>query len=844
MKARSFRHETRDKSPGELCMKSSVNIRHCTRAILQILYFSIPLTLAIRTIAQEDSKTDLPDSRVLQENPKIINAIIVQGNKHVPSSAILHRVPFKPGEPFNPIKTGPMIRNMYNELKRFRNITVKGKEVDQDHIDLYILVEEKWPFKEAQFVGNNQVSASDITKKINFTEIPAIDKDELYKYARIMRQLYIEKGFHRVDIDPELIINDDGTATATFRFKEYKKSTIKRILFKGNKHISSKKLLSTIMTREEWILSILDKTGTFIADRLEADRHFLEMLYQSNGFLNAKVIDIDVQTDPKSGQLTLVYEIQEGEEYFIKEIKATGNDILTEEQLLAALPIRPGQVYSREQIANSIQALEMIWGNRGYAYAHIEPSIIPDDDTKTVSLAFNSDLGQKVNLNKITIKGNKKTRDKVIRRNITLVEGNPITNYAMEDSKNRIESLGYFDQKEGVNWKMTRLSEDMADLDLLLKEAPTGNAHIKLGIGGLERDIKSPISGVSAEAAIADRNLFGSGIQLNASARFSKDERSFLFSLADPWLFDRPLFGKLDIYLRSLGYDEFRHTRPINERDAGANTTFGFVTNFHQLGLFNETFIRFNLGIDSIRYDHRPIATITQNAQANVVYQSILDKLFCPGEYLWLTLNLGQDTKNHPMHPSRGHTWLFKAQLAVPSFGSCLAFHKFELDFNWFTPLINEYDLVFHLHSFIGFVNNFHGHLIPYRELFNIGGPASVRGFLFGQIGPQFFVNGYGDPIGGRKSFFWNAELIFPITPDFNMKGVFFYDGGTGWDNPYVSNLSERYVRNNYFDYRQSVGLGVRIYNPMPVRIDWGFKLDPRKGETPYEVHFGMAYDW
>ena len=142
----------------------------------------------------------------------------------------------------------------------------------------------------------------------------------------------------------------------------------------------------------------------------------------------------------------------------------------------------------------------------------------------------------------------------------------------------------------------------------LLKEAPTGNAHIKIGIGGLERDIKSPISGVSAEAAVADRNLFGSGIQLNASARFSKDERSFLFSLADPWLFDRPLFGKLDLYFRSLGYDEFRHTRPVNERDAGANVTFGFVTNFHRLGLFNDMFVRVNVGIDSIRYEHRPIS--------------------------------------------------------------------------------------------------------------------------------------------------------------------------------------------------------------------------------------------
>ena len=92
--------------------------------------------------------------------------------------------------------------------------------------------------------------------------------------------------------------------------------------------------------------------------------------------------------------------------------------------------------------------------------------------------------------------------------------------------------------------------------------------------------------------------------------------------------------------------------------------------------------------------------------------------------------------------------------------------------------------------------------------------------------------------LAAEKHSIWNAELLFPITPDFNMKGVFFYDGGAGWDNPYVANVQERYIRNNCFDYRHSVGLGIRVYNPMPVRIDWGFKLDPRKGETPYESTF------
>lgn len=809
---------------------------------------SFALISEAHTFNQGNNERQEPlDGRRQQQQSKI-RSIIIQGNKHVPTSAILNRVPFRPNEFFDAFKTGSMIRNLYKELRRFTNITVKGRIIDDEFMDLFLIVEEKIPFKEAQFVGNTQVSTQDIMKKINFSEIPAIDAQELVKYVAIIQKLYLEKGYHRVDIKPELIANDDGTATAKFHMHEYKKSMIKRILFKGNNCISSKKLASTIMTREEWILSLVDKSGTYHPERLEADRHFIESLYQNNGFLNAKVTDIDVETDPASSQLTITYYIEEGGQYCIKEVKAPGNEQLTEEQLLSVLPVRPGMIYSRELVSNCIENLEMLWGNRGYAYAHIEPSIIPDDETKTVNLSFHSDLGSKVFLNKIIIKGHKKTRDKVIRRNITLCEGQPITNFQMEDSKNRIEGLGYFDQKEGVNWKMTRLSEDSADLELIVKEAPTGNANIKLGIGGTERDIKTPIAGLSAEAAVSDRNLFGSGIQLNASARLSKDERSVIFSLANPWLFDKPLFGKIDAYYKSVGYDEFRHTRPVNERDCGANATLGFVTGVRTIPFIDEVLVRLNLGIDSIRYDNVAKSTISGSQQerlsANEAYQTILDKLFCPAEFTWISVNVGQDTKNHPMHPSRGHTWSLQVQFAAPTFSSCIGFTKIDLDFNWFTPVIGERDLVFHIHGHTGFAKGYTNHLIPYRELFNIGGPASVRGFLFGQIGPQFYVNGSGDPIGGSKAFFWNAELIFPITPDFNMKGVFFYDGGTGWDNPYVTSANAPYIRNNRFDYRQSVGAGIRVYNPVPVRIDWGFKLDPRKGEPAYEVHFGMAYDW
>jgi outer membrane protein assembly factor BamA len=302
-------------------------------------------------------------------------------------------------------------------------------------------------------------------------------------------------------------------------------------------------------------------------------------------------------------------------------------------------------------------------------------------------------------------------------------------------------------------------------------------------MGGQERDIKSPIAGISAEAAISDRNLFGSGIQLNASARFSKDERSFLFSLADPWLFDEPLFGKLDAYYRSLSYDGFNHTlSPVNERDAGANGTLGFVTNMHSFRLLSDIFIRFNVGIDSIRYPQpaKPNITAVDRVEAtyiNEIYGNILDKLFKPGEYVWLTANMGQDTKNHPTHPSRGHTWLFRAQLAVPAFGGCIGFNKFDLDFNWFTPLImNMISLSFS--TVLLALRKAPQFCIPFRDLFNMAVPQAFA-ILIRKNRAHNSLSTFRRSLGGSKLLL-ECRVMFPINGLFNLKRCSLYDGGTG----------------------------------------------------------------
>jgi outer membrane protein insertion porin family len=398
---------------------------------------------------------------------------------------------------------------------------------------------------------------------------------------------------------------------------------------------------------------------------------------------------------------------------------------------------------------------------------------------------------------------------------------------------------------------------------MIVKEGRTGNAHLQLTFGGAESHSSS--ANVSVEGNITDTNLFGSGVRASLTGRVGADEKTVVFNITDPWLFDRPILGSVDIFHKRINYEEIRLTQPVNEKHTGTALTTGFALG-PRYEMLHDTFFRFNLSLDDIRYEDRDLActgtnascprfhaeipylTGTEKIEAEKEYNNVLTKLFTPSAFASLNIHMGQDLRNHPMHPSRGYAWLSRLQFALPSFNANTGFYKFDLDANWFTPLIGEHDLVLRLHGYFGVVTPFKCRCIPYRELFHIGGPANVRGFLFGQIGPQFAIHSkehyMSDSIGARKAFFVNAELAFPIMQDFSMKGLVFYDGGAGWDNPFANEISAKFLRNNCFNYRHAVGIGIRLINPAPIKIDWGFKLDKRKGESPHEVHFGMSYDW
>lgn len=786
-----------------------------------------------------EDEEEVEDEQEATGKPKIINKIIFSGNTLVPETAIRAKIPYHENENFDPLLSGVLIKNIHS-LGYFDSIELEGEDISDTHINLHIIVHEKKKVESLIFEGNAHLKEDEINKKLKLCDVPAMDEIELEEYAAQIKNLYMEKNYHCVQIETELRPTTNNAYIAVFKITEGSPSVVKRITFQGNCSFSGKKLRSLIFTREDWILGFMDKAGSFMPDMLEGDKYQLENFYQSQGFLTARVTNIQVNKDPVDPCIiNICYFIEEGDLYTIKSVSAPGNDLIAEPALLCRIPICPGQLYSRELIRKSIELLRLIWGQFGYIYADIEPQVVPNHECKTVDITFNSELGSQVFLNRINIMGNCKTRDYVIRRVLSLNEGDLLTMPQMDESKANVEMLGFFDPRDGVNWKINKVNENLADLDLVVHEVKTGKLYAQIGVGGADKDASSPGQSIKLTGGVGDRNFMGTGISYNLTLNYSKEDRGVTFSVGNPWLFNRPITGAMEGYHRKTTYEDFKNLDNIPvEGVTGVSGIVGFAPL-----TFPNTRLLFNAGLERIRFDN-PISVTTDGIEAAqaALLQERLKRQFQPGTFNWVGGSIGQDLRNHPVHPNRGYQWTVNTKCGLPTFRSNFGFLKFEADATWFTPLINEYDLIFLLHGHAGIVKAFTGYDIPYRELFHLGGPATVRGFNWGQIGPSIF----GDSLGGTKAFWVNAELIFNITRDMSIRGVLFYDGGASWDTPCPPLDLLRDIRSNNFQYRHSIGFGIRLTNPTPLKIDWGFKLDrnKRRGERASEVHFTMAHDF
>jgi outer membrane protein insertion porin family len=719
-----------------------------------------------------------------------IYKIMILGNVKVEEGVIRGAIKSREGGPFSVEKIREDLRSIF-DLGSFTDVQVDIKPNPQGKEVIFIVV-EKPSIKDILIKGNNKVKLDDIKEKATLTSRSILNLEKVKENSEQIRKLYFSKGYYGVKVEYKVDYLETNEAVVTFTISEGPKGHIQKIVFKGNKKIKSSQLKKLMATKQRNIFSIITKTGTLDEDILKNDVQLLTAYYFDQGYLDAKILEPKINlSNPKKIQIEIG--IVEGPQYHLGNIDFKGDLLTTKEALFKVLKIKRGGVYSNTVIRREVNALTEKFANQGYAYVEINPEVSVDKKNLLVHLTFEIEKKKRVFYEKIQVVGNTKTRDKVIRRELVVAEGELYNAADMNQSRDRLKRTGYFKE---VDFTTSHGStEEKINLDLKVEETPTG--AITFGIG------YSTLESVVGSASISDRNLFGLGYFVSLRFSLGFESQSAKLSFTDPYFLGSRYAAGFDLYHERIDYfAEYKYKITGGDLRIGRQLTD-------------------RLRIDAMyKYEIIDVYDVARDASIYIKNQE--------GEKTTSAISITPsiDTRDDFFNPRRGGKHSLFIQNAGGFLGGDNYFVKVLGQTSWFFPL--PLSTTLNLRAQAGMISPYGGKTLPIYEKFFVGGINTVRGFEYGMAGP---VDVNDEPIGAKKMVVFNTELIFPISREIGLKGALFFDAGKGFNKwSQVTPL------------RFGAGPGIRWYSPFgPIHIDLGFNLNPKKGEKGHVIEFNAG---
>ena len=577
------------------------------------------------------------------------------------------------------------------------------------------------------------------------------------------------------------------------RVREGEKVGIKNIRFSGNKNFSDGDLSDQIETKAETWISFLDESGLYKKDTLKLDVFRLEGYYQDHGYIRVRVQDPKIDIDRKSKEINISIPIDEGLQYRVGKVTSKEDDIVTEDEVLKALKMKMRDVYSISKLRTGVMNIGDLYSERGYAYADVNPITKINESSRTVDVNIEVDRGRKVYVGEITVIGNTRTLDNVIRREFRLKEGELFDSVKLKRSKQRINNLQFF---EDVKIDTRRGKEpDLVEIITTVTERQTGSINIGAGFSSTENLIFN--------AGISQNNFMGTGRRVVFSTNLSSRRSDYNLSLTDPRLFDTELSGGVDAFNRETNFWSYM-----------AKRTGGGVRIGKSLSEYDWVGLNYNYADTEISDVAVPTSYLkNENRTTSRISPSFI-----------------RDTRDNFLNPSSGSRHVVRLDLA--GLGGT-KFHKASYETSHYWPLIGK--LVGMVHGEISWADGYAEEDLPAFERYFMGGPRSLRGYTIKNIGPKDSV---GNPIGGNQSLLLNLELQYPFTK--GLRGFAFYDRGQLYGEG--DDTSTTTTTWDLTKMRDSIGAGVRFLSPFgPVGFAYGVKLDKATGETSGEFHFSAG---
>jgi len=433
------------------------------------------------------------------QNEDLVGSVKIEGNKRVETSTLLYYIKTRKGEPLSRSQISKDVEQIYG-LGQFKDIRVETRQ-GSEGMEVVFIVEEIPSLGNVLFYGNKEIEDSDMHEILGFKRGEAFQQHMTTEAKEKIKSLYQEKGFFFARVDVISKKSDKNLMDIHIRVREGEKVGIKKILFSGNKNFSADELRDQIETKAETWISFLDESGIYKKDILKLDVFRLEGYYQDNGYLRARVQEPNINIDKKNKEINISISIEEGSKYRVGKITSKSDDTVSENDVLKALQMKTGDVYSLSKVRAGVMNIGDIYSERGYAYADVNPITKINENSRTVDVSIEVDRGRKVYVGEITVIGNTRTLDNVIRREFRLKEGELFDSVKLRRSKQRINNLQFF---EDVKIDTRRGKEsDLVDIITTVTERPTGSVNVGAGFSSSENLIFN--------AGISQNNFLGTG---------------------------------------------------------------------------------------------------------------------------------------------------------------------------------------------------------------------------------------------------------------------------------------------------------------------------------------------
>jgi outer membrane protein insertion porin family len=749
------------------------------------------------------------------------------GPQSVSESLVRANIRVKEGDNFSRLAVDDDVRNLYG-TGYFDNIRIVEDAAAEGITVTYVLV-NKMRVTEIKFAGNAKFSNSKLQDIIKSKVGETKDERKLFADAQEIRKKYENTGYPRTKVEYKVAPDENaGRASVTFEITEAPRIRVTDVVFDGAQAFKQKKLRKEMKTRRWWMFSWITQSGKLKDDELEDDKDKLAEFYRDAGYIDFDLKEVKQEMLTPS-KMKLHFVISEGRQYRVGAIQIKGAALFSTNEIGRVLRMGVGDLFTPKALAGDREAIEDFYGAKGYIDARVFPRKNPNVETGTMDLVYEINEGEKAFVEKIEIKGNVKTKDKVIRRELAVAPGEVFDMVRVKRSKNRLEQMGYFERVD-ARPEDTDVP-NRKNLVVGVDEKDTGHFTVGAGFSSVDSLVGF------VELSQGNFDLFkpptftGAGQKFRLKASVGTVRQDYEVAWTEPWFLDRKLALGVDLYYRDYGFlsDLF------DERRIG-----GRVSLTRALGS------EFLIGSISYNPELVSIDRVEDRAPQTMINSE--------GDYLLNRFggSIAYDTRNSSLLPNAGHRSELLSELVVGDAN----LYKLEAKTAWFFPGLAD-GHVLELRVKGGVIEAFGdsnipdvprdryypatskitgnpfvakspypnqpNNDVPFFERWYLGGAYSLRGFRFRDATPQEYgIKGIGrEPIGGNTYYLATAEYSLPIID--RLRFAVFYDMGNVFYKSYDFST----------DYSSDAGVGIRLNLPIgPLRFDYAFPIQDAYGTS------------